>query len=84
MKKAGISSEAPHITRSGARILFSVHVVYVHNPLFLVYTKTLPFLPVALWRPSIWPFSISSHTTYIPGLQKIVDSKQSWTRKNAK
>ena len=61
MKKAGISSEALHITRSGVRILFSVLVVYVHDTLFLVYTKTLPFFPVALWRPSTWPFSISSH-----------------------
>ena len=43
MKKAGISSEALHITRSGARVLLSVLAVNVHNPLFLVYTK--PCLP---------------------------------------
>ena len=48
MQKAGISSEAPHITRSGARVLLSVLVVFVHNPLFLVYTKTLPFHPWVL------------------------------------
>ena len=65
MKKAGISSEALHITRSRVRILFSVLIVYVHDPLFLVYTKTLPFFPVALWRPSIWPFSISSHAGHV-------------------
>ena len=43
MKKAGISSQALHITRSGARVLLSVLAVNVHNPLFLVYTK--PCLP---------------------------------------
>ena len=43
MKKTGISSEALHITRSGARVLLSVLAVNVHNPLFLVYTK--PCLP---------------------------------------
>ena len=43
MKKTGISSEALHITRSGARVLLSVFAVNVHNPLFLVYTK--PCLP---------------------------------------
>jgi hypothetical protein len=63
-EKAGDLSEALHITRSGVRILFSVLVVHVHDPLFLVYTKTLPLLPVALWRPSIWPFSISSHVRF--------------------
>ena len=54
MKKRGISSEALHITGSRVRILFSVLVVYVHDTLFLVHTKTLPFFPVALWRPSIF------------------------------
>ena len=43
MKKTGISSEALHITRSGARVLLSVLAVNVPNPLFLVYTK--PCLP---------------------------------------
>ena len=61
MKKRAVSCEALHITRSGVKILFSVPVVYVHDLLSLVYTKTLPFFPVALWRPSICPFSISSH-----------------------
>ena len=78
MKKAGISSKALHITRSGARVLLSVLAVNVHNPLFLVYTK--PCLPsLSAWIE--WVSLIIFWVRFCPCLLLVRIFPRYWTSK---